>query len=88
MTAQLTKEEILQSIYTEQLMLDVLQKDYIARYTMMDTNAHILRQQNINLSMRRLERLNDELKEYYSESPEVGQMVENLIFETNQSIYK
>jgi hypothetical protein len=86
--AALSKTEILDSIYTEQLMLDVLQKDYTARYTMMDSNQHLLRQQNINLSMRRLERLNDELKEYYSHTPEVGQMVEKLIFETNQLILK
>lgn len=88
MIAALTKEEILESIYTEQLMLDVLQKDYTARYTMMTTNDHILRQQNINLSMRRLERLNDELKQHYSETLEVGDIVENLVFETNQLIYK
>ena len=87
MTA-LTKEQILESIYTEQLMLDVLQKDYYERYTLMTMNEHLLRQQNINLSLFRLERLNDELKEYYSHMPEVGQMVENLIFETNQLILK
>lgn len=87
MTA-LTKEEILESIYTEQLMLDVLQKDYFERYTMMTMNEHLLRQQNINLSLSRIQRLNDELKEFYSKMPEVGQMVETLIFETNQLIFQ